>query len=98
MSLAAKSLVEDLLQVDDKKRLSAAEALAHPWLTQTKHSTELLQNDLTYLHSDRRCVSVADRQPFLCLQVCLCALFFAAQMGVCHPHLIYTLWFWANVG
>lgn len=54
MSDEAKDFIRGLLELDPKKRLTAREALAHPWLTSTTISERAITNDRSALGYDQR--------------------------------------------
>lgn len=50
----AKDFIRGLLEVDAKKRLTAREALQHPWLTSTNISERAINNDRSALGYEQR--------------------------------------------
>jgi len=54
ISPAAKDLVAGLLFLDSKKRLTAAEALEHPWIVSTTLSERVIANDRSALATSSR--------------------------------------------
>lgn len=54
MSDDAKDFIRGLLELDPKKRLTAREALAHPWLTSTTISERAITNDRSALGYEQR--------------------------------------------
>ena len=54
ISQEAKSFIRGLLELDPKKRLTANEALAHPWLTSTTISERAITNDRSALGYEQR--------------------------------------------
>lgn len=54
MSDEAKDFISGLLELNPKKRLTASEALGHPWLTSTSLSERAITNDRSALGYDQR--------------------------------------------
>lgn len=50
----AKDLIDGLLKYDPKKRLTASQALKHPWITSTTLSTTAIGNDRSLLGREQR--------------------------------------------
>lgn len=54
ISAEAKDFIRGLLELDPKKRLTAREALAHPWVTSTDISEQPITNDRSALGYEQR--------------------------------------------
>lgn len=54
ISSEAKDLIKGLLEVNPKKRLSAKQALAHPWISSSNLSERIINNDRSALGYEQR--------------------------------------------
>lgn len=54
ISETAMSFIRGLLEIDPKKRLTAREALQHPWMTSNNLSERAIQNDRSALGNEQR--------------------------------------------